>query len=174
MEENNVDTKERNFLATVLFVVESGKVLLGIKREKIGKGLYNGPGGEVELWDPSVRWRLTLEQWQETGLICDDDDPEEVGRGYFRNIKEDGSVFEVEVCFFRVEKIKCSGSLRNTSEMYRFEWFDFDVLPSEMIVADKYFVPQMLKGKKLKVWATMKNHQSELVGDVKIDYVDCF
>ena len=168
------DAKERNFVATVVLVVKNDKVLLAPKKEKIGAGRWNGPGGEVEFFDPSIEFRATLEMWQEIGIICKDEDLQKVAIGYFRSLKEDGSFFVCEVHFFLVEKNKCFGLPKATSEMGQPKWFKKNLLPAKMMVADKYFLPQIFEGKKIVVNATMKNNQSELIGQVRVEEVEEF
>jgi ADP-ribose pyrophosphatase YjhB (NUDIX family) len=169
------DNKERNFVATNILVVKNEKVLLGRKEEKIGAGRYNGPGGEVEEFDPDIEFRATLEMWDEIGLICEDDDLQKVAIGYFSNIKEDGSIFLCEVHFYIVEKIKCTGVPKATSEMGQPKWFYKNNIPlDEMMAADRFLLPDILNGKKVIIRATLKNKQSEIVGVPEITYVDSF
>jgi hypothetical protein len=172
---------------TVVFVRDGKgrgrKVLLGLKMTKIGAGRYNGPGGKVEKWELSYRSRAkleksrrsraTLEMFQESGLVCFDEDLQKVAICHFINIEEDGSMYECEVHVYFAELDKCHGRLRPTDEVSRWEWFLENELP-EMMVADPYWFPKVLMGKKLIVRATMKNHQSELVGEVEIVEVDSF
>lgn len=169
------DKKERNFVATVIFVVKNGKVLLGRKKEKIGAGRYNGPGGEVEKCDPSIEFRATLEMWQEIHIVCDDEKLQKVAVGYFTNIRSDGSEFLVEVHFFLVEKRSCVGIPRSSNEMTDLKWFKQGNAPlSEMMAADNIILPLIFKSKKIIIWATLKNKQSELVGDVGLIEVKSF
>ncbi len=166
----NKDTKERNFVASVIFVIKNGKVLLGKKKDKIGVNRYNGPGGEFEEWDPSIEWRATLEMWQEIDIICWDDDLQKIAIGYFTNIKDDGSKFVCEVHFFFVEKNKCKGQPKSSKEMEKPEWFNYENFPfDEMMAADRYWIPEIFKGRKIIVRATLRNKQSELVGEVEIE-----
>lgn len=170
------DKKERNFVATVIFVVKQDQVLLALKKEKIGAGRYNGPGGEVEESDPTIEFRAILEMREEIGLGCHADSLSKVAIGYFNNIKEDGSIFVCEVHFFLVDWDECNGKLKQTSEMGLARWFRKDNLPfDEMMAADNFFVPAIIfEKKKLVIKATLKNKQHEIVGEPEIEYVKSF
>jgi ADP-ribose pyrophosphatase YjhB (NUDIX family) len=176
MEEKG-DNKERNFPATVVFPVnnETEEVLLARKREKIGAGRFNGPGGEVECCDPTIEFRATLEMWQEIRIVCMDENLQKVAICHFTNIKEDGSIFVIDVHMFLVEYSLCTGIPGFSKEMEEPMWFHKRNLPlSQMMAADRYWLSEVFAGKKIEVWATTRNHQSELVGDVKIVEVDSF
>jgi len=174
MKEDN-NEKEYDFVATLVFVVKGKKVLLAPKKAKIGKDRWNGYGGEVEPCDPSVEFRATLEMWQESGLICTDEDLQKVAIGYFSNIKDSGETFVCKVHVFLVEEKKCVGAPTATNEMGMPGWFDIDSLPFErMMAADHCWLPEIFKGKKIIVSATLKNKQSELVGKVEIAEVESF
>lgn len=162
---NNIeDKKERNFEATVIFVVKNGKVLLGRKKEKIGAGRYNGPGGEVEQYDPSIEFRATLEMWQEIDIICADEKLRKVAACFLKNIKSDGTIFKVKLHVFLVEKRDCDGLPKPSKEMDNLKWFLQENPPFEnMMAADPHILTPVFKGKKIVVRATLKNNQSELV-----------
>jgi 8-oxo-dGTP diphosphatase/2-hydroxy-dATP diphosphatase len=173
--EESKESKEYDFEATLVFIVYGKKVLLAPKNAKIGKGLFNGYGGEIEKYDISVEFRATLEMWQECGMICDDENLQKVAIGYFTNIKDNGEIFVCKVHVFLVEKNKCVGVAKATREMNQPQWFDIEKLPfNKMMAADKYWLREIFKGKKIIISATLKNKQSELVGDVEIIEVESF
>jgi hypothetical protein len=169
MREND-ETKEYDFEATLVFVIKGQKVLLATKNAKIGMGRFNGYGGEIEESDPSVEFRASLEMWQECGMVCPDEALKKVAIGYFTNVKDDGELFVCKVHVFLVKKTKCVGRFSASFEMGKPQWFEFENLPlDKMMAADKFWLGEIFKGRKIIVKATLKNKQSELVGEVEIE-----
>ncbi|NTW26789.1 MAG: hypothetical protein HGA36_00475 [Candidatus Moranbacteria bacterium] len=173
--QEDIDNKEYDFEATLVFVFKGKKVLLAPKKAKIGKDRWNGYGGEVEPCDPSIEFRATLEMWQECEMICAEEDLKQVAIGYFSNIKDSGEIFVCKVHVFLAEEKKCAGVPTATNEMGMSEWFEIGELPFEkMMAADRHWIPEIFKGRKIIVRATLRNGQAELVGKVEIQDVESF
>ena len=69
--ENNIDKEDvRNM--TLCFIQKDERVLLGRKTRKIGKGMWNGLGGNVEKDDKSIKDAAKREILEESGLEVDD------------------------------------------------------------------------------------------------------
>lgn len=170
----NKETKEYSFEASLVFVIKDRMVLLAPKEAKIGKNRWNGYGGELEETDASIEACAARELQQECLMLVRQDDLCKVAIAYFTNIKDDGSTFVCKVQVFIVGIEKCIGTPVKTGEMGNPEWFEMGNLPENMMAADHVWLPEIFKGKKIVVRATMKNKQSELVGGVEIIEVDSF
>jgi 8-oxo-dGTP pyrophosphatase MutT (NUDIX family) len=141
-------TEEKKHLeATLLLPVTADKVGLGLKKQKIGKGLLNGWGGLV---DPG-----------ETPLECAVRETFEEG-----GVKVDAqTLIKAAVILFHNEKFDCQvhvylapwsyGPLQETDEMGPIEWYDRLAPPvHHMMLADKDWLPLVLQGKHIRgeVW----------------------
>lgn len=168
--------KEYDFAAVLVFFVENGKIVLARKKRKNGEGRYNGYGGEIEQQDlafeqigiSAEKAAVVREVRRETGgAIVLLSNLQKVAEAYFANVKDDGGEYLCKVTiFFAPMPI---GRLKESQEMGPPEVFNFHNVPFyEMMAADRYFVPELLKGRKLIVRAKMKNGQRELVGPVEI------
>ncbi|HAS00150.1 MAG: hypothetical protein US57_C0002G0049 [Candidatus Moranbacteria bacterium GW2011_GWC2_37_73] len=165
--------KEYDFEATLLFIVDNREVLLAPKLDKIGKDRWNGSGGKPKPQDSSLEECVARETWEELWILVRKKYLEKVAVGYFTNIQEDGGSVIWKVTVYIIEKKYCIGTPASTKEMGNPQWFDMDNMPY-MIAADCFWVPEIFKGRKIIVRATMKNNQSELVGPVQIVDVDSF
>jgi len=159
-----MDNQSKNFvykprLMTLCFIKDGNRVLLGRKARKIGEGLWNGMGGNVEQSDETIEDAAKREVREEVGVELE-------------NIKYMGSIdFKFpdtgrinQVSMFVAEGYQ--GDLSpEPEEISELKWFDIENLPvNEMLEADKRFVPFVL-------------HDEEVSGEVKFtsDFVllDC-
>ncbi len=156
--------------ATVCFLHKDGKILLGLKTQKIGKGKRNGYGGGVE--DETVLECAVRELREETeSVIASPEHLEKIAIVHFHNQKSDGETFVCKVHFYLVHEWE--GEVRETKEMTDPQWFDIDDLPlDEMMPADKQWLPIALSGKKMIARAYLSPFQEKSLGDVEIEYVD--
>ncbi|MDD5463574.1 MAG: hypothetical protein PHP62_00310 [Candidatus Moranbacteria bacterium] len=170
MQEERYDFEE-----TLVFIVDGREVILAPKMHKIGAGRYNGYGGKIEPSDPSIKFRAVEELWEEAWTLIGERHLQKVAEGYFINNKNDGRVITCKVNIFLAQKKNCIGTPTATEEMGEPESFDMDNMPYDnMMAADRYWLPEIFKGRKIIIRATMKNNQTELVGPVEIVDVKSF
>lgn len=159
------------FHATVCFLCEDDKILLGIKAQKIGKGCWNGYGGEIEEGE-TVEEATVRELEEETGgVIAKVEDLEKIAIVHFHNTKNDGKTFICKVHFYIVRK--WTGEIQETDEMLKPTWFSINDLPLEkMMPADRHWLPIALSGKKIIAKASLGPYQQELLSEVEIEYIE--
>lgn len=166
-EKENFGEKEYDFSATLVFLVDGKKVWLAPKIAKIGKKRLNGYGGEVEPEDVSIEARAVEEAREESRVHVLESDLELCAIGYFTNIKSSGEPFVCKVYIYIARR--WVGIPKRTKEMGTPKKYDIYKPPVEkMMVADRYWIGKVLKGKKLIVKAIMKNSQAELIGQVEV------
>ena len=158
--------------ASLVFLIRNKEVLLAKKTRHIGEGCWNGYGGGVELGETIVFCAIR-ETEQECGVKINPKDLKKVGEIAFRNDKSDGKKFSCLVHVFTAES--WAGEPKESEEMASPTWFDFDHLPtSEMMPADKHWVPMVLAGKKIIGEAHYGPLQRELLEPVLIQEVSSF
>jgi 8-oxo-dGTP pyrophosphatase MutT (NUDIX family) len=131
---------------TVAMPYIEGRLLLGFKKTKIGKGYWNGFGGRVEAGE-TVAEAAARELLEESGLTAHELSLSGVVTANFRDVAE-----QFELNIFRVTRI--GGEARETREM-RPQWFAVDQIPYEaMWASDKLWLPLLLAGKQFSgtVW----------------------
>lgn len=130
-------------VATLLFVVKDGQVLLIRKKRGLGAGKINGPGGKVEPGETPLEGALR-ETEEELGI-----QPlgvREAGRLGFQFV--DGMSLYVHV--FRADD--CTGELRETEEAAPL-WTPADRIPfEEMWADDQYWFHHFLAGRWFEGW----------------------
>lgn len=135
--------------ATVIFLVKDGTVLLAVKKKKVGKGRLNGFGGKPD-GDESLRACAVRELFEESGegIVVREEDLIPRARIKFFNQENNPDIPDMEVYFYVAENFE--GTARETNEMGLPEAYPFNEIPFEqMMSADKYFVPNILKGECL-------------------------
>lgn len=127
---------------TVCIVRQGDKILLGYKKTKIGKGLYNGFGGKVES-DETLEEAALRELEEESGIRATEASHCGVTTAKF-SLMPDVIEFHVWlVTSFTGEPIE-------TSEM-RPQWFEIGDIPYDQMWADdRYWLPLALEGKRFK------------------------
>jgi 8-oxo-dGTP pyrophosphatase MutT (NUDIX family) len=134
-----------------LFIKENGddkEILLAMKKRGFGKGRWNGVGGKLNLengenvFDSAIR-----ESFEEIGVKPESLEKFAVIDFYFpEEFKEKD--FDQQVHVFLVKEWK--GEPGETEEMMP-KWFKIKEIPyDEMWDDDKYWLPYVLEGKKLK------------------------
>ena len=129
-------------LETVSIVYQPPRILLGMKRERFGRGKYNGFGGGIEPGETpeETAIRETLEE-SDILLI----DPLLYGKILFEfeSDEQDHLVY-----FFKATKY--GGVPKETAEMVP-EWFNVNEIPyDKMWPDDKYWLPLLLEGKEFR------------------------
>jgi len=161
--------------AVIVFIMFGNMVLLAIKNEKIGKGLWNGYGGGIEPEDLTPEDTAVRETSEETdyGVTIKKEHLTQVADINFHNTKEDGSTFVLNAKVYVVNKH--SGTPKPSKEMSNPTWFNKSNLPlDKMMPADKIWVPIVLSGKKIKFKVSFGPHQAYMIGEPEIEYVDSF
>ena len=164
MREEKVSTN-----ATLCFLIKENKVLLAMKADKIGKDCWNGYGGGIENGE-SPNQSAIRELEEEAGVVTFAEVMEKVAIVDFHNTKSDGKQFVCRVYVYLVRR--WSGEPQETEEMLTPTWFEIDNLPfSQMMPADRIWLPYVLSGKKIMAEAHLGPFQKTLIKDVVVDQV---
>ena len=157
--------------ATLVFLVRNrgAQVLLALKTKKIGAGCWNGYGGGIEPGE-DPREAAAREFQEESGAVVSPRDLEKVSVVDFHNTKTDGMVFICRVHVYMAHVWQ--GEPKETEEMAQPTWFNSSDLPlSQMMPADRSWLPPILKGKKIRASAVYSPFQKELLGPVEVHEV---
>jgi 8-oxo-dGTP diphosphatase len=123
--------------ATLLFVVQDGRILLIHKKRGLGQGKINGPGGRLETGETPLQ--CAVREVQEE-LLIDATDPRERGTLSFQFA--DG--YSLFCTVFTATAF--TGTPTETPEA-RPEWFPVDAIPYDRMWADDaLWLPHMLNG----------------------------
>ncbi len=141
-------------LATIVFVIQENRVLLGLKsRGRFGEKRWNGPGGKAERRE-TMHACAKREVRQETGVELLDP------------LKEVGVLFSVHprvrmrVHIFVAERFQ--GIPRPSKELERVEWFDLEDLPLNDFWEDQQFWMQLaIAGKSFTAFAKYGKQDNE-------------
>lgn len=128
--------------ATLLLIVQDGKLLLAMKKRGFGAGKWNGPGGKIQP-DETPEQACIRERQEEVGIT-----PAKLNK-----------VAEYEFIYPSMDKnvighIYMTDAFDGTpqeSEEMRPQWFDIAQIPYDhMWQDDIYWLPAVLAGRKLK------------------------
>lgn len=149
---------------TLAYFIDGDKILLPLKKKKIGEGKHNGVGGKLEK-NETHEQAMIRECIEEIGLKPLEYDY--VGEVTFNQIMDGErglAVVHVYICK------KWSGSLIETGEMKPF-WFDINHIPYDKTMDDdKYWLPLVLSGQK--IIAHFQLDENFEIIDYKIEKVD--
>lgn len=160
------------FNATLVFLVHDrgARVCLARKMKKIGAGCWNGYGGGIEPGE-SPRQAAAREFNEESGVTVSPDDLEKVAVVDFKNTKTDGTTFVCRVHVYLAHAWR--GEPTATDEMGSPTWFAREALPlDEMMPADRFWLPPILRGKKVRASAAYGPFQKDLLEPVRVEEVD--
>ncbi len=135
--------------ATLCIAIDKleSKILLGMKNKaKFGGGNYNGAGGRVKEGEV-IEQAAIRELEEESGLKVNLNDLDKVAEltFYFPAGQEK---FNQIVHIYKISR--WHGNIKNSDEMI-WRWFSAGNIPySQMWDGDKYWLPQVLAGKRLK------------------------
>ena len=131
---------------TLCLLKKENKILLAMKKRGFGEGKYNGIGGKIEKGETSemamVRETeeeisVTPTKYEKVGIIEFDE--------FYKGNKEN-IVFHLYMVY------DWKGTPSETEEMDR-KWFDIAEIPyDKMFPDDKYWLPLILEGKKIKAY----------------------
>jgi 8-oxo-dGTP pyrophosphatase MutT (NUDIX family) len=130
-------------VATILYCLKDGQVLLGLKKKGFGEGKWNGFGGKVAP-DESIEDAARREMLEESGVSVAPDALRKVAHLTFHfgdTPMFDGHVYTAETW---------EGDPSETDEM-RPQWFALDALPwDDMWSSDAFWLTQVLAGETLR------------------------
>ena len=131
--------------ATVCFLLNKNRILLGMKKRGFGVGLWNGCGGKVhENEDETVLEAAIRETQEEFGVTIEDIKPVAEITFTFPGKPEWGQLVYAYTCS------KWRGKPTESEEM-RPKWFDIDKIPYDKMWADDiHWLPKVLEGKFVK------------------------
>ncbi len=132
---------------TLLFLIkpDTSEVLLAMKKRGFGEGKLNGVGGKIELGE-SVAAAAVREAQEEISVDINPSDLTKVGEIFFSfDQKPD---WDIHCYVFLTDT--WTGEPAESEEMAP-SWFKYDQVPyDQMWVDDKFWLPQVLEGKRLK------------------------
>ena len=153
--------------ATLCYLVDKNKILLGLKKRGFGEGRWNGYGGKVKP-EESVEDSIVREVKEEMNVVISKDFLEKAGviDFFFTNAPK-GKSWDQTVHVFFVKEWE--GTPEETEEM-RPQWFEFDkVPPGLMWEDDPHWLPLLIRGKKIKAKFTFgKDNSSVIKKNVKL------
>ena len=136
-----------NKLETTLCILKKdNKILLAKKKRGFGTGKYNGVGGKIEQGE-TIEQAMIRETKEEINVIPTK--YEKVGimefDEYYKGNKQ-------KLVFYLYMVYEWEGSPCETDEMYP-EWFNINDIPyDKMFPDDKYWLPLILEGNKIKAY----------------------
>lgn len=137
---------------TMLFLLQEGQLLLAMKKRGFGAGRWNGVGGKVEP-DETIPEAAVRECQEEIGVT-----PLSYSKAAEITFDElhNGIRKQMHVHVFLCTEWE--GSPRETEEMAP-KWFNITEIPyDEMWSDDIFWLPKILKGKKLRCTFTMDDN----------------
>ena len=153
--------------ACLVFPRKDKRILLAPKLKKIGAGFLNGYGGGIEEGEDPVTAVIRELLEESDGVVALPEHLEKVAIVDFHNMKSDGSTFICKVHVFFLSEWK--GEFKETDEMGPPEWFSDGSLPSDRLMpADPFWLPVVLKGKKIRAEAHYGPFQKTLLKPVEI------
>lgn len=155
--------------ATLCFLIRENnrnrELLLAMKKRGFGQGKWNGVGGKLDLEkDKDVFETAKRELKEEIGVNANELEKVAVLSFYFP-YQEDWNQ-DVHVFFAK----EWQGEPKETEEM-KPKWFKAGEIPfNEMWPDDKFWLPKVLAGEKVKADFTFK--EGEIIDSYKIEIID--
>lgn len=129
-------------IMTLCIIHQHPRVLLGMKKQGLGVGRWNGFGGKVEKGE-SIEEAMRREIKEEAGI-----EVKNLHKVGIIDFEFKGNPETLEVHIFRSDSFM--GEPKESEEM-KPEWFYIDEIPfDKMWPDDVYWMPFLLKGKKFK------------------------
>lgn len=129
---------------TLLLLKKENKLLLAMKKRGFGKGKYNGVGGKIE---PGETPEMAMIRETQEEIFVTPTEYSKVGEiefiEFYKGNKEN-------IVFHLYLATKWEGEPKESEEM-KPEWFKLNNIPyDKMFQDDKYWLPLVLEGKKVK------------------------
>ena len=131
---------------TLCYLKKDNKILLAMKKRGFAEGKYNGIGGKIEggetpeeamIREMKEEIAVTPLTYEKVGFIEFDE--------YYKGKKE-------KIAFHLYLVDEWTGEPTESEEM-KPAWFDIKDIPyDKMLPDDKYWLPYVLKGKKIKAY----------------------
>lgn len=152
--------------ATLVFLTRGNEMLLGLKKNGLGKGKLNGFGGKIETGE-TIEGAAARELREECGIQADPRDLTRVARlEFFFPAKPE---WNQVVYAFLAQRWR--GEARETDEMKPI-WFDTKAIPyAKMWADDAHWLPLVLQGKRVEAAFTFKD-DNETVETARIQSVE--
>lgn len=145
-------------VATLMFVVDGGNVLLMRKKRGLGKGKITAPGGRVEAGETLLQCACR-ELWEEMGLITDQGE----WAGELKFEFTDG--YRLQVHLFKTDRYR--GQASESDEGIPL-WTSWDAIPfEEMWADDSLWIPHLRCG-QLFVGRFIFEKDRLIEGDVEL------
>lgn len=126
-------------VAVNVFVINSGKLLLGQRKNTAGDGDWGLPGGHVEYME-SLMDAAKRELFEETGLEAELD---------FENIvsgtRHEDNKHYVHVNFLASGFKPKEPELKEPDKCYEWKWFAFNELPENIFIGHRKIIPAFVK-----------------------------
>jgi 8-oxo-dGTP pyrophosphatase MutT (NUDIX family) len=150
--------------ATLIFPLQGGRVLLGLKKRGFGSGRWGGFGGKIEAGETVVA-SAVRELYEEAGLQAAESDLRYMGRLTFLFPYQ--PAWDQVVHVFLVEG--WAGEVTESEEM-RPAWFDPAEIPYEQMWQDgRYWLPLVLDGRSIQAtFSFQANNESVAEAALKI------
>lgn len=145
-------------LCTLVFLVKSNEILLGMKKRGFGSGRWNGIGGKVEAGEDIER-AMVRECEEEIGVT-----PVHYEKVAVHELLIAGEQPDIELHTYVSRGWK--GEPKETDEMAP-QWFKFADIPYDAMWEDDiYWLPQILEGQKLHTHFTFSEDEHMLTAKV--------
>lgn len=144
------------------------KVLIAMKKRGFGVGKLNGVGGKVEKGE-SIENALLRETREEVNVEIKEFEKVAVIDFYFKDNSVNKDFNQKAHVFIAY---KWEGEPTESEEMAP-QWVDINMLPLEKMWSDdRYWLPEILSGKKLMAWFLFNNENN--IAEMKIKEVKGF
>lgn len=148
--------------STLLILRDGDKILLAKKKRGFGKGLYNGVGGKLEKGE-SVLDAMIRETQEEIGVT-----PTVYEKYGINEFLEFVNGEETNLVFHLFIATEWDGEPTESEEMAP-GWFDIDDIPyDKMFKDDRYWLPLVLEGKKVRGNFEFDKEWNSLAREVKV------